>query len=110
MDSLLVKFSENPTQFAYAIVLISLCFIAIIIAIGVFFRMFGNPFKFISDIIKAIFPALMKELRREAGKAGVIDALIVIFLFIFTIVLLLKPSLKDLLSLENVDTPFFFIL
>ena len=102
MDNFLTKFSENPIQFAFA-------FAIILIAIAIVFRII-NPASLITNVFAKLWPGLISELRNESGRAGVINIIMGLFVFILSFVVIVKPSIKSILSLGDVKTFFLCIL
>lgn len=88
------KIFDNLLEFSFSISFL-------IFVIGVFFWMVGNPFAYIFNFIQSLIPSAIKEMRGGAGKAGVINIIIVAFTFILSLLFLIKPGFSSFWGLEN---------
>ena len=93
-DYILVKFTNDPMSFAISISIL-------IIALGLFIKLTGNPISFFVNLIKKIGPIAFKELRGKAGRAGVVNIIIVLCLTCLAFVILLKPSITGLFQTDS---------
>lgn len=94
MDQVINKFCESPITFAIAF---AITFLSIAFCI----RLVGNPISYIVDIIKTLIPVAFKELRFKAGRAGVVNIIIVFSITLLTLVVLTKPNFSAIIQPES---------
>lgn len=99
-DYLLYKIADDPILFALA-------FGLLLIALGLFIKIAGNPVSFLANLLKEVAPFALKELRGKAGKAAIINLIIVLCVAGLALVILLKPSVIGLFQDESVNSYVF---
>lgn len=94
MDKIFNAFLANPVQYAFA-------FFIVLITLGVFIKMVGNPVAYLIDKLFNVLPIVIKELKGEAGKAGIINIIIVFAILLLAFLVLLRPSILTVLTSES---------
>ena len=81
-EALINKFCEDPIEFSIAVAIL-------IIAIGILFKLVGNPFSYFAKL----FPDFVKEVTGKKGMTGFINAVIVILSFLFGMSIVFYPNI-----------------
>lgn len=103
MHEIVHRFCNDPIRFSVA-------FAIIILALGLFIHLSGNPFHFVSDFSKKVMPIAIKEMRFKAGRAGIVNISIIFSLTFLSILILFKPSLISIFKEDNSQTVSFIRL
>lgn len=85
------KILEAPIEFSIAVAIV-------LLALGVFFKLAGNPITFVIKRFEQMIPSSMKELGGEAGATGKINLIIVFLTFFLAFAFILQPNLASLIS------------
>jgi hypothetical protein len=94
IEKLFEKSLANPIEIAVAIGIILVC-------LGIFFKLAGNPFSVFINLILSLAPYALKEFRGDAGRTGKFNLIITSFLFLITILLILKPSMIAYIGVDS---------
>ena len=85
------KILADPIPYAVA-------FFIALMAVGIFLKIVGNPLTYLIDKLCNLLPLIMKELKGEGGKAGIVNIIIVFAILILALSVLLKPSILAFFS------------
>jgi len=94
IDKIVNGFISSPINF-------SIAFFIILLGLALFFKIIGNPFNALSNLLKTLLPLLIKELKFEAGKAGIIDITIIFCLTLLSVIIFLKPDFLSIFSVSS---------
>ena len=86
MEQILNRIIAEPIHYAIA-------FLIFLIALTIFIRMAGNPVKYLTDKVFVLLPYVIKEFKGEAGKAGIVNIIIVFAVLLLAFLILYNPSI-----------------
>ena len=88
------KILEDPIKYAFA-------FLIVLIALGIFIRMVGNPVTYLIDKVFHLLPVIISEFKGKSGKAGIVNIIIVFSILLLAFLILFRPSILSVFTSEN---------
>lgn len=101
MEQIVSKILADPKPFAIAFLYFAFALSIILICFGICFKMMGNPVTYLINKIFTLLPFVLKEFKGKAGKAGIVNLIIVSAILILAFVALLSPSILIFFTSES---------
>lgn len=98
-----IKILEDPIKYAFA-------FLIVLIALGIFIRMVGNPVTYLIDKVFHLLPIIILEFKGKAGKAGIVNIIIVFSILLLAFLILFTPSILSVFTSENNHKSFALLV